>query len=225
VSRHRSTEELVARLAAELAPVRPVLRLRHQALAVAAGFAASAAGVGVWLGLDPVAALGRGAISATLAGALALVGVGGVALGLAARIPGRERISRVAAAAICAGGVTAAALALAHAASGAESGALAPALAQSGHCAARSLLLAIPSGLLALALARRGAPWRTAATGLGLAAGAVSLGALLVHLSCPSPSAWHWLCAHALLPWLAGVPVGALAAWMLAGLDRASAAR
>jgi hypothetical protein len=82
-------------------------------------------------------------------------------------------------------------------------------------CVGRCLFLAIPSGVLALVLALRAAPWRPGATGIGVAIGATSLGALLVHLSCPSPSPWHWLIAHALVPMASGVPVGLLVAWVL----------
>ena len=212
------------RLTEGLEPVRPVHRFQHQTLAVAATFAASAAVVAGWLGLHPLDVFARSAISATLVGVLALMGVAGIALALASRIPGRERLALVATTGIGVGGAVVAALALLHAGSGAEPGAIAHTLAEGVQCAARSLLLAIPSGVLALALARRGAPWRSCATGVGLAAGAVSLGALLVHLSCPSPSPWHWLCAHALLPWVAGVPIGLLSAWLLAALDRRSLA-
>ncbi|HKA15573.1 MAG TPA: hypothetical protein VKH41_11195, partial [Myxococcota bacterium] len=51
--------------------------------------------------------------------------------------------------------------------------------------------------------------------GIALALGASSLGALLIHASCPSPSAAHWLMAHALLPLPTGASVGLLVAWRL----------
>jgi len=65
---------------------------------------------------------------------------------------------------------------------------------------------------LAIGLALRAAPWRPRVAGLGLAIGATSLGALLVHLSCVSPSPWHWMIAHVLVPLSAAVPLGLLVA-------------
>jgi hypothetical protein len=90
-------------------------------------------------------------------------------------------------------------------------------------CAGHSLLLAIPAGLIAMVVALRGAGWRPALTGLGLATGATSLGALLVHTSCASQSPWHWLIAHALLPVLAGIPIGILASWVFGRIAKRSA--
>ena len=95
-------------------------------------------------------------------------------------------------------------------------------LAESMDCVGRCLYLAIPSGLLAMVLAVRGAPWRPRMAGFGLAVGATYLGALLVHLSCPSPSPWHWLIAHALVPLFTGVAIGLFAAWVLGRLGRRS---
>lgn len=207
----RSTEELVTRLADHLEPVRPVAPLQRQLLAVAAIFCVSSAGVAAWLGLHPLHVFGRGAISATFVGVLALVGFAGLTLGLARRIPGRERLALAASGAVALGVGVVFALGIFLPGSAREAGPL----AQWMGCVGRSLLLAAPSGLLALGLALRGAPWRSRAAGLGLAIGAVSLGAFLVHLSCPSPSAWHWLIAHALVPLASGVPVGLLVAWLL----------
>lgn len=213
MSQNRSTEDLVARLAAGLSPVRPLPPLHRQVLAVAAIWAGSAAVTAAWLGVHPQLALARGGISMTLAGVLVLVGVAGLTLGLACRIPGRERLALVAASAAALGFTVAVAIGLALPGSVADAGTL----AQCMPCAWHSLLLAIPSGLLAMLLALRGAQWRHATSGVGIAIGATALGALLVHLSCPSPSPWHWLLAHALLPLASGVPAGLLAAW---GLSR-----
>jgi hypothetical protein len=211
VTASRSTEELLARLAEDLEPVRPLAPLHRQVLGVAAIWAVSAALVAAWLGLHPLGVLERGGVSATFAWVLALVGFAGLTLGLACRIPGRERLALAAAGGVAVGVVVVLAVALVLPGSIAEAGPL----AQCVDCVGRSLALAVPSGLLAMVLAVRGAPWRARAAGLGLAIGAISLGALLVHLSCPSPSPWHWLVAHALVPLAAGVPLGLLAAWVL----------
>jgi len=218
VSGSRSTEELVARLAEDLEPVRPLPPLYRQVLAVAGIWAVSAALVAGWLGMHPLAVIGRGGISTTLTWVLALVGLAGVTLGLACRIPGRERLALAAAGGVALGVLVVTALGLGLPGSVTDAGSL----AQCMDCAGRSLLLAVPSGLLAMGLALRGAPWRPGVAGLGLAVGATSLGALLVHLSCPSPSPWHWLVAHALVPLAAGAGIGLLVAWVFGRLGRRS---
>jgi len=209
MSAARPTETVIARLARDLAPVRPAPGLRRQGAAIAAVFVATAALALAWLGLHPVDAFARGAVSATLACALALVGASGLALGLAARVPGRERLALGAAIGALLGGLAIAAAGLAVP----EPVTAALAREWTSACLVRSLLFAIPTGLLAARLALRGAPWRPAATGVGLTVGAVALGSLLVHASCPSPSAAHWLAAHALLPLGAGAAAGAGVAW------------
>jgi hypothetical protein len=208
VSASRSTEELVARLAEGLEPVRPVAPLHRQVLAVAAIWAVSAAVVAAWIGLHPLAVLARGGVSAGLAGALVLLGFAGLTLGLACRVPGRERLALAAAASVALGAGAVLAVGLGLPGPVAETGPLA-------QCVERALAFAVPSGLLATLLARRGAPWRHRLAGTALAIGALSLGALLVHASCPSPSAWHGWIAHALLPLASGVPLGLLLAWAL----------
>jgi hypothetical protein len=184
----RSSEALVARLAATLEPVRPIRPLHRTLLAVAGVWGATAFVVASWLGLHPVAVLARGEISTAFAAALAGIGVAGLTLGFACRVPGRERLAWTAGAGIVLG----------------------------------LALLAIPSGALATALARRGAPWRPRVAGLGLALGATCLGGLLVHLSCPSPSPWHWLLAHVLAPLAAGLPLGLATGGLLDRLSRGS---
>jgi hypothetical protein len=186
----RPTEELVHSLSRRLEPVRPVPALGRQGLGVAAVFAATGVVAAAWLGLHPLGVLSRSATSA----------------GLASRIPGRERTAWAAAGAGVAALAALALIALA------QPGLVAGAAPLRGdlRCIARSLLFAVPAGTLAELLARRGAPWRQGGAGVALALGAIGAGALLVHLSCPSPSPWHWLLAHALVPLGAGLPVGVL---------------
>ena len=218
MSTGRSTEELVARLAQGLEPVRPVAPLHRQVLGIAAIWAVSAAVVAAWLGIYPLDVVERGTVSATIAALLALVGFAGLTLGLACRIPGRERLALAAAGGVAVGVGIVFAIGLALPGSIAQAGPL----AQWMDCAGRSLAFAVPSGVLAVVVALRGAPWRPGAAGLGLSLGAVSLGAFLVHLSCPSPSPWHWLMGHALVPLAAGVGIGLLVAWILRRLGRRS---
>ena len=94
----------------------------------------------------------------------------------------------------------------------------------SGEAMGIALLVAIPLGVVAARLSLRGAPWRPAATGVSLAIGAAAVGSLLVHAACPSPSASHWLAAHALLPLATGAAVGAGVSWWLARSARRSRA-
>ena len=213
--RSLSTEALVARLAEDLEPVRSLPPLHRQLLAVSAIWAGSAAVVAAWLGLHPLAVLERGGISTTFVCVLALIGFAGLTLGLACRVPGRERLARAAASGVAVAVMIVIAVALVLPGSVTEAGTL----SQWMDCVGHSLLLAVPSGLVAMALAQRGAPWRSRVAGLGLAIGATSLGALLVHLSCLAPSPWHWWSAHALAPLAAGVLVGSLVAWVLQRLD------
>jgi len=215
VSAGRSSEELIAGLSERLEPVRPLAPLHRQVLVVASAWILSAAAVALWLGMQPLGVVERGAVSGLLVTGLALIGLAGLTLGLAARIPGRERLALAAAAAAAAGVALVIGLGLALPGSVTDAGPL----AEWRVCFERSLLLAIPSGVFAVVLALRAAPWRERAAGLGLGLGAMALGALLVHLSCPSPKPWHWLLAHALLPLGCGVPLGLLAAWVLHRLD------
>jgi hypothetical protein len=202
----RPTEELVHSLSRRLEPVRPVPALGRQGLGVAAVFAATGVVAAAWLGLHPLGVLSRSATSACLTLVLAVLAVSGLTAGLASRIPGRERTAWAAAGAGVAALAALALIALA------QPGPVAGAAPLRGdlRCIARSLLFAVPAGTLAELLARRGAPWRQGGAGVALALGAIGAGALLVHLSCPSPSPWHWLLAHALVPLGAGLPVGVL---------------
>jgi hypothetical protein len=216
VSESRSTEELVARLVEDAAPVRRIPALRSQLLRVAGAWLATAAVVALWLGLDPAAPVRRGGVSAGVAGALAIVGFAALAAGLAARIPGRERLAggaALAAATALVSGVGMLAL------TGAFGNAHWPAYLL--DCSRRALAFALPAGVVALSLALRGAGWRESLAGLGLAVGAAALGALLVHMSCPSEDVWHWLLAHAALPAAGGLMLGLLAV----GVLRAAAQR
>lgn len=214
MNRSRSTEDLVARLSDDLAPVRPVAPLHRQLLAVAAIWAASATTAVVCLGWHPWSVIDRGSLSMLLTSVLALVGLAGVTLGLASRIPGRERPAFAAAAGVALGGLVLAVVALGLPDS--ESGAL----AQHTSCAGHSLILAIPGALVAMVFALRGADWRPRIAGIGLAVGATALGALVVHMSCPSQSPWHWLISHAAMPLGAGIAAGLALACVIDWLGR-----
>ena len=219
MSADRSTEEVVARLVDAAEPVRPVAALRWQLLGVVGIWLATAAFVALLLGLHPLAAFERDAISAGVEIALLVLGFAGLTMALAARIPGRERLTRGAAGGIALGIGVVGIVAL-----GLPGWAAGPGfVAQCLNCGSHALLLAIPSGAIAMLLALRGAGWHAALAGLGIATGAAALGALLIHMSCPSPDPWHWLIAHLLLPLGAGVPIGLAVAWVLDRVARRSA--
>lgn len=220
MSSGQSTEQLVARLVDGLEPVERIPPMRWQLLRVAAIWAATVALIAVWMGVHPVAVLERGWISAGIAVALLLVGIAGLTTALAGRIPGCEHLAIGAAAGIAVGLGIVATVAVSMPGSVADVGTF----AQCMDCAGRSFLLAIPSGLIAMALALRGSDWRPALTGLALGTGATSLGALLVHMSCRSENPWHWLVAHALMPVLFGITIGFLSGWIFARIAKRSAA-
>jgi hypothetical protein len=211
VSEGRSSEELVAELAGALEPVRPLPALRAQLAVVAAAGLATGAALVVFAGARPVAVLARGALSAAIAADLAALGVAGLAIGLAARVPGREQTVRGALAALAAGGAVLLALLVALLGTPADPGLF----AHGRRCMDRSFLLALPTAALAAALAVRGAPWHAWASAAGVTLGASALGGLLVHLTCPSPDPWHWLAAHALVPAFGGGALGLAAGWLV----------
>ena len=221
MSGRRSSEELVAELAGALEPVRPILALRAQLGAVAALWLATGAALFVLAGARPVAVLARGALSAAIAADLAALGVAALALGLAARVPGRERAVRTALAALAAGGAALLALLAALLGTPADPGLF----AEGRRCMDRSFLLAMPTAALAAALAVRGAPWHAWASAAGVTLGASALGGLLVHLTCPSPDPWHWLVAHALVPAFGGGALGLAAGWLVSRRARGAPPR
>jgi len=219
VSLQRPTEQLVDALSGALEPVRPIAPLWRQVLALGAAWALCAAVAAIWIGVRPHANLGRGAESDALAATLALLGASGLTAGIASRVPGRERLALAAGAALAAGLGIVAILCLSRSGSLFEAGWFA---ADAG-CVRRALLLGIPTGLLAAALALRGAPWRARSAALALAIGAAGAGALLVHLGCPSQDPRHWLLAHALAPLASGGLAGLALARILERLGRLGA--
>lgn len=212
----RPTEDVVAGLIDALEPVRPIPPLRRQVAGIAVVWAGTGALAALAMDLHPLDALRRSGLSSSVMAVLVVVGSSGLVMGLASRIPGRERLAAGAMAGIALG------LGLAGSVAGVLPGSIADAgsFAQCLDCSGRAILLAIPSGLVALSIALRGAEWHAARTGFGIAIGSASLGALLMHMSCASESPWHWLVAHAVLPIGIGSALGMLAAWFLSAAAR-----
>lgn len=215
------TEELIREFARDLAPVRPIPRLRSVfATALAAGLIALGTH---WLlggpGLRPGGAgVWSFAYLATLAG-LTLVALAALGAAFAVAVPGREFAARMGTRVAGAGftvAVTGGLWGVAH------SGIAAPIgeeILACLSCFTRALAIGAVPVLLACAfivyttLRRPGL-----GTSFGVAGG-IALGAAAVHATCPSDSALHWLLAHTLAPPMAilvlTVPLAALVArWM-----------
>jgi hypothetical protein len=196
------TGHLIDRLATDLAPVRPITALPvslAQVLGAAAAFAAV-----VLVVYEPKAALwasfvGDPIYASVLAG-LALAVVAACLAALASVIPGRETVQRAAVAATGVGLVVAVGVAALHTPWAQVS--LGEELGTRFMCILRGAGFAIVPGLAVLYAATRGwsgSPARTAFLGL---LGAGSLGALLVHLTCPASEPFHVLCTHSATPLL-----------------------
>lgn len=200
----RSTERLLGDLVARMEPVRQIPPLRAVAAAALALGALASAGV---LGLRGIhtagAALDPPMVLVALG--LAMVGVGGIAASLGAAVPGRERVARIGLAALIGG------LALAAGAAGWGHGSGASAAWEEiGLTCLRIATLAglLPSVALLTFLVLAFPHWPVAALAAA-AVGAVGMGALSVHASCPVTGWTHVLLQHALAP-LIGGPVLAI---------------
>ncbi len=213
----RRIEDVVARLVDEAEPVRRSPAIRTQLFRVAVVWFATGLAVSLSSGLHPVDVVERSGISAIIAVVLIVAGFAGLTSGLAIRIPGRERLARTAEFGLLA------ALALVPIAwfLVSSSGARDPA-SPWGRCTGHSLLFSIPAGAVAFVLALRGAAFRATQTGVALSIGAVALGSLLVHASCPSPEPWHWLIEHLLGPAALALPIGLAAGALLGSRSRAA---
>jgi hypothetical protein len=198
----RSTEQLAGDLVAALEPVRLIPRLRAVAgMALVLGVVSSAVVMGL-RGVRSDLAMGIFPPCIVLmAVGLTLVALGGIAASLGAGVPGRERVTRLGLRTFVAGLVLAA---------GAGGWALASAGAAAWEgigvgCLATAVLAGVLPGLALLAFLVAAFPARP---GLALAAasgGAVGLGSLSVHVSCPATGGLHLLLGHAAAPVVGGI--------------------
>lgn len=196
------TSELVERLSQELRPVRRIPRLRQAAGGVAL----------LWLGVGALALTLRGlrpdllqqlqpasAFVVILMG-LGLIAVGGVVAALATSVPGREGAARVSLGLGLGGVMLAALMGAILILREAGPAPLACPFENDLACFTVACLLALPPALGILAFVSRGAPYRPLIAVLAAATGAVALGALLVHVSCPESNPRHIILSHALAP-------------------------
>jgi len=195
-----SERQMIDALVEDLRPVRRVGAL----------WTAAAALFGAWLlvvlWLDG-AALASGVWRQTLATqpgfavtgfGLLLMGVGGSAGALAARVPDRPVLEARALAAAWVGlAVAAGGGAVLAFSAGFDAGSP---VAADGVCMRAALLYGSPPGAYLIVLLLRGWVARPARAAFACALGAVALGALIVHLGCPHTGARHWLLGHALAP-------------------------
>ena len=187
-----STRELIAALASDLAPVRPIPRPGT----VTAGLVLLSLGVGAawlsWRGVRPDFAWGDAAV---LVGLLA-VGVGAGLAGLAGSVPGRIGATRVGIALASCGLVLAVGLAWSlYDWNGWER-----ASADLLVCQVTVIALALAPLCGMLAYLRRGAPTRPRLATATLIVSATALGAFAVHLGCTKDFAAHAIGGHALAP-------------------------
>ena len=141
---------------------------------------------------------------------LTLVGFGGIAAALGGSVPGREGLARTGEVGMLLGLLVAGGVGFAlflHAS------ALMPLGAswtwQGLRCLLRASALAVVPALIVAGFVQRAAPHRPLAALATAAGGALGLGTVAVHLSCPQDDAAHVLVFHALSP-----VVGAALVWL-----------
>lgn len=204
----RSSEALLRELAADLRPVRPIPRLRSAVAAIAVLACVGAAAVlgrrGLRPDLPPVVT--GDAIYDAVAIGMTAIASGALLAGVAACVPGREtavsRAGRVA--------IHGAVLAFVVTPIGvvfAQHQALRPPGAADLACLASGLGASALAAAASLGFARWAAPRSLAIAAASAAAGAGAIGAIAVHVVCPSLEASHWLWGHAGVPAVAALLV------------------
>jgi hypothetical protein len=222
----RSTEDLAQQLVRNLAPVKPIARLRVAAAAIVAlWFAAAVATAGMtgaWPRLAEAAFWSNPITVGVLLG-LGIASAGALVAALAGAVPGREPLARAGQWAAGAAGVWLIACGLWAVGAGASEP-TAGLVAGSASCLAHALTLAIPAALAASFYLSRGAPQhRLIASGVA-AAGAAGLGALAVHATCSVAGGFHLLLGHCLTPILAGLLFALPLAWLSSRWSRTAVA-
>lgn len=217
--RSAETRALIERLSRDLEPVRRIPRLRT----VVAGVVALAGLAAAWTLLrsggfrsDLVAIAAQHPGFAAIGVGLAAMGVGGLVSAVAASVPGREALARAGAVLLLGGAavglVAAPGWILLHSAGIS----LWPGEGEF-MCVRGAMWVALLPGAAVLGFVFWAAPRRPVWAGILGVAGAVALGAIAMHASCPNDGATHWIMGHAMAPvvgaLLALVPLVALARW------------
>lgn len=201
----QSSEDLIAQLSAELAPVKPLARLRDTILA--------AVGISIPFYLGWVVAkgvrrqLGRGEMPEAeflmVWGILLLLAAGGLIAGLSAAIPGREAARRLGRNLSLAGlGLSFIAMAYLVFFGGAS---LAESAGAALSCTIWSGLLAVPSALFVARFVVRGAAPQLSRSIALVCAGGIGMSAAVIHLTCSRAEPIHLLLGHGLAPVAGGL--------------------
>lgn len=198
----RSSEGLIRELVGQLAPVRPIPRLRRAAIGVAGLWLLMGALILAMRDLRPdlLNVIGTGAAFVSILGGLGLVGLGGIVTALAVSVPGREGAARLGLALGLGGVLLSAGVGTFLVVREAGPEPLVCPFENDLACFAVSCLLALPPALAVLTFVSRGSPFRPLIAVLCAASGAVALGAMLVHLTCPELSPRHIILSHVLAP-------------------------
>jgi hypothetical protein len=197
-----STEQLMTGLVGDLGPVRQIARLRTVAFG-ALVLGAVSAGVVIGLrGLRPELIAGHLQPSILLVAiGLTIVALGGVVAALGSAVPGREQAARIGLGALFAGFVLAAG----------TSGWVLCSMGVAAweglglRCTATALLGGILPAVGLLAFLVGAFPARPAASVAAAAGGAVGLGGIAAHVSCPATGGLHVFVGHTLAPLVCGV--------------------
>ena len=197
-----STERLIEELLEDLAPVRPIPRIRS-AFAVILAVWAALLGVVLLTQSSELAliSLARNQIFLASFLGLAMAALGGAVSALAAGVPGRERIELaglatawlglMAAAIACLAGMWSAGLDMSEAPAGRD-----------GLCFRHGVYLSLlPAGVIISFLVRGWAAHPFRAAGVALL-GSGALGVLIVHLSCGFIAPKHLLIGHLSVPFV-----------------------
>lgn len=217
--RSAETRALTERLSRDLEPVRRIPRLRT----VLAGVVALAGLAAAWalqhsggLRSDLVAITSQHPGFAVIGLGLAAMGLGGLVSAVAASVPGREALARFGAVLLVGGagvGLVAAPGWILLYSAGISSWPGAGEL----MCLRGAMWVALLPSAAVVAFVFWAAPRRPVWAGILGVTGAVALGAIAMHASCPDDGAAHWIMGHAMAPVvgaaLAVLPLIALARW------------
>jgi hypothetical protein len=196
-----STRELIRVLASDLAPVKPLPRVRFVAAAVLLIWCALGVLGVAWKGLAPTfwQTLAMPVSPGGIFAGLLCAGVGGVLAALALAVPGRERLARAAFALGAAGLAIAAGVGFALIA---RSPLVEWRLPGAGDlpCLITALAIGLAPALALGWFGGRAAPFQPLAIALAAAAGAAALGGSVAQATCAADDSMHLMLGHALAP-------------------------